>query len=683
MQRSNEVIMSDFNEISNFVWGTAELIRDKFKRGDYEEVILPFVVLRRLDCVLEPNNEDVRQAYKQYSDQLNEQALQEVLKNAADAPFYNYSEYTLETLLDEPSDIERNLKEYIHSFSPAMQEVLDNFGFESTIEELAKHDLLYKVVKRFSQPEVDLHPDRVDNSTMGDIFEELIRRFNESLDENPGEHFTPREVVHLMAELAIEPDRNEFEDNQILHVYDPCCGTGGMLTETEDRIKQFNDDVEVWLFGQEVNPQTHAIAKSDMFIKGEDATAANNISDGSTLAEDAFPDKQFDYMLANPPYGKDWNSDKEAVVKEYEQGWGGRFGAGLPSSTDGQILFLQTMLSKRQELEDGGSRIAFISNASPLFTADPNVSDSKNECSIRRWILENDWLEALIRLPDELFYNTKITTYVWVLSNDKPEERKEQIQMIDASDEEFWTLMDENKGDKRKELTENQIQDILKIYRENEDSENSQIHPISEFGYRKVRIERPLRKNFKASEERIEQIKDERAFRNLSGNKKGERKQEAILEMLYGLGDRLYKNKEEFAEKVDIAIEEAGLDLKKSVRGNIFKALGEKDPGAEIVRDSKGRPERDTDLTEYEYVPLGEDVRKYFEEEVQPNWPNAWINEEMSDPQDDRIGKIGYEINFNRYFYEYEPPRPLEEIQKDIEEVEQQIVDMIQEVTEG
>lgn len=674
--------MSNFNEISNFVWGTADLIRDKFRRGDYEEVILPFVVLRRLDCVLEPNNDDVRDAYEQYGDQLNDKALQEVLKDAADAPFYNYSEYTLETLLDEPSDIERNLKEYVHSFSPAMQQVLDNFGFESTIEELAKHDLLYKVVKRFTQPEVDLHPDKVSNSTMGDIFEELIRRFNESLDENPGEHFTPREVVHLMAELAIESDRDEFEDNQILHVYDPCCGTGGMLTETEDRIKQINDDVEIWLFGQEVNPQTHAIAKSDMFIKGEDATAANNISDGSTLANDAFPDKQFDYMLANPPYGKDWKSDKEAVEKEYEQGHGGRFGAGLPSKTDGQFLFLQTMLSKMQDTDDGGSRIAFISNASPLFTGDPNVSDTKNECSIRRWILENDWLEALIRMPDELFYNTKITTYVWVLSNDKPEERNGQVQLIDASGEEFWNLMDDNKGDKRKELTEDQIKDILKIYGENENAENSQVHPVSEFGYRKVRIERPLRKNFKASGDRIELIKEERAFKNLSGSEEGEEKQEAILKMLHGMGNELYRDKEEFSEKLDEAVEEADLDLKKSVRGNIFKALGEKDSDAEIVRDSKGRPERDTDLTDYEYVPLDRNVRDYFEEEVQPYVPNAWIKEDMTDPQDGDIGKIGYEINFNRYFYEYEPPRPLEEIEDDIEQVEQQVIDMIQEVTE-
>ena len=682
MRRGNTTTMSDFNEISNFVWGTADLIRDKFRRGDYEEVILPFVVLRRLDCVLEPNNEDVRQAYEQYSDQLNEQALQEVLKEAADAPFYNYSEYTLETLLNEPSDIERNLKEYAHSFSPEMQKILDNFGFESTIEDLAKHDLLYKIVKRFTRPEVDLHPDRVGNSTMGDIFEELIRRFNESLDENPGEHFTPREVVDLMAELAVEPDRDTFEENQILHVYDPCCGTGGMLTETEDRIKQINDDVEVWLFGQEVNPQTHAIAKSDMFIKGEDATAANNISDGSTLAEDAFPDKQFDYMLANPPYGKDWKGDKEAVEKENEQGYGGRFGAGLPAKDDGQLLFLQTMLSKMQEPDDDGSRIAFISNASPLFTADPNISETSNECSIRRWILENDWLEALIRMPEELFYNTKITTYVWILSNDKPEEREGKVQMVDASGEEFWTLMNDNKGDKRRKLSEDQIEKILNLYRENKESENSQIHHINEFGYRKVRIERPLRKNFKASEERIERIKDERAFQNLSGNEEGEEKQEAIIQMLHEMDEELYNNKEEFEAKLDDAIEEAELNLKKSVRGNIFNALGEKDPDAEIVRDSKGRPERDTDLSDYEYVPLDKDVREYFEDEVQPYQPNAWINEDMTDPQDGELGKIGYEINFNRYFYEYEPPRPLGDIEEDIEEVENQIVNMIQEVTE-
>jgi type I restriction enzyme M protein len=673
--------MSEFNEISNFVYNTADLIRDKFKRGDFEEVILPFLVLRRLDCVLEPTNEQVREAYEQYNDELNDQALNKVLKQAADAPFYNYSEYTLETLRDEPSNIERNLKEYVHSFSPEMQDVLDNFDFESTIEELAKHDLLYKVLKRFTQPKVDLHPDRVDNSTMGDIFEELIRRFNESLDENPGEHFTPREVVDLMAELAIEPDKNNFEENEIVQVYDPCCGSGGMLTETENRIEQFNDDVEVWLYGQEVNPQTHAIAKSDMFIKGEDATAANNIEDESTLSDDAFSDKQFDYMLANPPYGKDWKSDKEAVEKEAEQGYGGRFGAGLPSKTDGQLLFLQTMLSKVREVEEGGSRIAFISNASPLFTADPNVSDSKNECSIRRWILENDWVEAIIRLPEELFYNTKITTYIWVMSNNKPKEREENIQLIDASGEDFWTLMDDNKGDKRKKFTEDQIRDILQIYRNNENAENSQIHPVSEFGYRKVRIERPLRKNFRTSEDRVEQIKEERAFNNLSGSEEGEQKQEVIIEMLRGMDDELYKDKEEFAEKVDEAIEEAGLNLKKSVRGNIFKALGEKDPDAEIVRDSKGRPERDTDLTDYEYVPLDRDVRDYFQEEVQPYVPNAWINEDMTDPQDGGLGKIGYEINFNRYFYEYEPPRPLSEIEADIEEVEQQVVDMIQEVT--
>ena len=674
--------MSDFNKICNFVWDTANLIRDKFKRGDYEEVILPFLVLRRIDSVLEPTNDQVRKKYEQYKNELNQEALKQVLKDAAEAPFYNYSKFTLKTLLDEPSDIERNLKEYVHSFSPEMQDVLDNFGFEKTIEDLAKHNLLYKVIKRFCQPKIDLHPDNVDNSTMGDIFEELIRRFNESLDENPGEHFTPREVVDLMAELAIEPHRGDYEDNQIIHVYDPCCGSGGMLTETEDRILQNNEDVEVWLFGQEVNPQTYAICKSDMFIKGEQEKAADNIANGSTLSDDAFPDKQFDYMLANPPYGKDWKSDKEAVKKEAEKGWGGRFGAGTPATGDGQLLFLQTMLSKMQEPEDGGSRVSFISNASPLFTSDPNVSETKNECSIRRWILENDWLEALIRLPNEMFYNTKITTYVWVISNDKPEERKGKVQLIDASGEEFWTLMSSNKGDKRKELTEDQIQKIVKLYKNYENSENSQIYDVSEFGYRKVRIERPLRKNFKASEERIEQIKEERAFQNLAKKEEGEKKQEEIIKVLQGMDEKLYKDKEKFEEKVVQALEEAGLDPKKSVRGNIFRALGEKDPEAEIVTDKKGNPKRDTDLSDSEYVPLGKDVEEYFEEEVKPYQPHAWINKDITDSQDGGLGKIGYEINFNRYFYEYEPPRDLGEIEEDIKEVGNQIIEMIQEVTE-
>jgi type I restriction enzyme M protein len=285
-------------------------------------------------------------------------------------------------------------------------------------------------------------------------------------------------------------------------------------------------------------------------------------------------------------------------------------------------------------------------------------------------------------MPDELFYNTKITTYVWVLSSDKPDEREEKIQLIDASGQEFWTLMDDNKGDKRKELSETQIQKILEHYREYDDSEHSQIHDVTEFGYRKVRIERPLRKNFKASEDRIEKIKDERAFQNLSDSEEGEEKQEAIIQMLHEMDDVLYKDKEKFEENLDKAIEETELDLKKSVRGNIFNALGEKDPDAEIVRDSKDRPERDTNLTDYEYIPLDKNVRDYFEEEVQPYQPNAWINEDMTDLQDGGLGKVGYEINFNRYFYEYVSPRPLEEIEEDIEEVEQQIVDMIQEVTE-
>lgn len=674
--------MANFNDICNFIEGTANLIRDKFKRGDYQDVILPLTVLRRIDCVLEPTKDQVLESYNKYKNKLNKTALDKKLKQAAEAPFYNFSKFTFPRLLNEPQNIQENLFEYIHSFSPNMQDVLNNFQFKGTIQALHKHRLLYKVVKRFCSSKIDLHPNNLKNSSMGDIFEELIRRFNEALDENPGEHFTPREVVHLMAELAISPDKDRFEEGKIIHIYDPCCGTGGMLTETEERIKNINEDVDIWLFGQEVNPETYAVCKADMFMKLKEERAADNIADDSTFSNDAFSDRTFDYMLANPPYGKDWKSDKDEIMEEYKRGYGGRFGAGLPSISDGQLLFIQNMLSKMQDKKKGGSRIAVISNASPLFTADPNFRDSKNECDIRRWILENDWLEALIRLPEQMFYNTPITTYIWVLSNRKKEERKGKVQIIDASGEEFWTLLPKNKGKKRREITEEQIQEILKIYNDIEENDFSQIHDMKEFGYRKVRIERPLRENYKATPERIDKIWEERAFKNLTKKKNGKEKQKAIINSLRNMNEVFYSSREEYEKELNNVLEKENLKLKKSIINNIFSALGKKDTEAEIVRNKKGNPESDSDLTDYEYVPLDKNVQEYFEEEVKPYVKDAWINEDMKDEKDGKLGKIGYEINFNRYFYEYEPPRPLEEIENDIEKVEGEILEMIKEVTD-
>jgi type I restriction enzyme M protein len=668
--------MSNWNEKANFIWSVADLIRDKFSRGDYQEVILPFTVLRRIDQVLEPTKDEVLDAHEKYQGELED--LTPVLKDAAGYAFFNTSQFTFPRLLNDPSNIDSNLKNYITSFSPNMRDVLEKFDFERTIDRLDETNLLFQVVEKFTQ--IDLHPDTVSNREMGMIFEELIRKFNEALDENPGEHFTPRDIVRLMVNLMIDGDKDELHKDYIIRsVYDPCCGTGGMLTLTEERINEINENVEVEMFGQEVNPETYAVCKSDLYLKGEDDTAAENVKYGNTFSNDMHPDKTFDYMIANPPYGKNWSGVKEEVKREADKGFAGRFGAGTPSTTDGQLLFLQNMLSKRIQPSDGGSRIAFITNASPLFTSDPSMS-TKNECDIRRWILENDWLETLIRMPDDMFYNTGITTYVWVLNNTKPHERQGKLQLIDASGEDFWTLMSSNLGQKRREIEPDQINKILEEYQSFEETEYSQIHDVEEFGYRKVRIERPLRQNFQAVPERIENIHDERAFQNLADRDGGEAKQQRIVEMLEDMPDKLYQSKQAFEDDLNDYMLEYDLNLRKSVKGNIFRALSEKDADAEIVRDGNGDPEPDSDLRDYEYVPLEREVQSYFEEEVKPYVEDAWINEDYTDDRDGKLGKVGYEINFNRYFYEYEPPRDLEEIEQDIAEVEQDILSMIEEV---
>ncbi|MBS3788113.1 SAM-dependent DNA methyltransferase [Candidatus Bipolaricaulota bacterium] len=670
--------MNNHSELANFIWNTADLIRDKFKRGDYEDVILPLTVLRRLDQVLEPTKEDVLEAYEKYGDVLDDPGPK--LKKVAGYEFYNTSKFTFEKLLDDPANIGDNLKNYMESFSKNMRDVLNKFNFDTTIDRLEETDLLFQVIERFT--EVDLHPDSVPNHQMGTIFEELIRKFNEALDENPGEHFTPRDIVRLMGTLLIEGDKQSLDKNYtVTTVYDPCCGTGGMLTEAQEQIEEINEKVEVELFGQEVNPETYAICKSDLYLKGEGSSAAENIQYGNTFRNDLLPDHQFDYMIANPPYGKDWKSVKEDVKNEAKKGFAGRFGAGTPSTSDGQLLFIQHMLSKMIDSSKGGSKITVITNASPLFTSDPSMS-TKNECDIRRWILENDWLEALIRMPKEMFYNTKITTYVWILSNNKSPEREGKVQLIDASGEEFWTFLSDNLGDKRREFTDDQVKKIVDSYKSFAETEISQIHPIDEFGYRKVRIERPLRENYQAVPERVERIKEELAFKNLAKKDGGEEKQEKILKTLHDMPDDLYKSRNKFRMELEKALSSARLDLKKSVKGNIFNALSEKDEDAEICRNKKGEPESDTDLRDYEYVPLDRDVREYFQEEVKPYVEDAWINEDYTDDQDGKLGKVGYEINFNRYFYEYEPPRPLEEIEADIKEVTSEIMDMIEEVTE-
>jgi type I restriction enzyme M protein len=420
------------SQIVSFIWGVADLIRDTFKRGKYQDVILPLTVLRRLDCVLAPTKEKVLQTVGKFKGKLEN--LDPQLRRASGFAFYNTSRYDFEKLLADTPHLAANLRNYIKGFSPNMQEVLEKFDFDNTISKLDEAGLLFQVLERFKN--VDLHPNVVDNPTMGTIFEELIRKFNEALNENPGEHFTPRDVVHLMVDLLLAGDEDHIRrKGVVITVCDPCSGSGGMVTITKDHILGnggrggINPHAEIHLYGQEVNPETFAVCKSDLFMKDPTGRDADNIMFGSTLSNDRHAGRTFDYQIANPPYGKDWKRDQEAVEAEHERGFSGRFGAGLPRISDGQLLFLQHMLAHMKSMDEGGSRVAIIMNGSPLFTGDAGSGESE----IRRWILEKDWLEALIALPEQLFYNTGISTYVWVLTNRKVPPRKGKLQLIDAS----------------------------------------------------------------------------------------------------------------------------------------------------------------------------------------------------------------------------------------------------------
>ena len=711
-------------EIVSFLWGVADLIRDSFKRGKYQDVILPLTVLRRLDCVLAPTKEKVlaRQA------ELRERGLEDLdaqLRRASGFAFYNTSRYDFEKLLADAPQLAANLRNYIVGFSRNMREVLEHFDFDNTTAKLDEAGLLFQVLERFRA--VDLHPDRVDNPTMGTIFEELIRRFNEALDENPGEHFTPRDVVHLMVELMLAGDEVDIARPGVVRtVYDPCCGSGGMLMIAKEHITEgpsrngerlrpaINPEADIHLFGQEVNPETWAVSKSDFFMKDPTGRDADNIAFGSTLSRDRHAAQSFDYLIANPPYGKDWKRDQDVVRDEHERGAAGRFAPGLPRISDGQTLFLLHMLARAKAPEEGGARIAIIMNGSPLFTGDAGSGESE----IRRHILENDLLEALIALPEQLFYNTGIATYVWLLSNRKAPERQGKVQLIDATS--FWTPMRRSLGDKRREIPPEKAADVLKLLVDFEDGATrvvardgkeeetvvSHVFPTTHFGYRRITVERPLRLNFQASPERIARLKEQRGFQNLAKSRKrgeagareeaeGRARQQAILALLEGLPDTLYRDRESFLADLTAAAKEAGIRLPATVRNSLLTALGERDEKAEICRDGDGAPEPDPTLRDTERVPLPEgegqvdgdgvpeSVRAYVAREVLPHVPDAWIDATRRDQRDGQVGLVGYEINFNRYFYRYTPPRPLAEIEADIQAVEKDILNMLKEMSIG
>lgn len=661
----------NFKERANFIWSIADLLRGDYKQSEYGKVILPLTVLRRLDCVLEPTKQNVL-AYLPETKKLSPEAAEVVLKRKAKLSFFNKSRYDFQKLLADPNDIASNLRNYINGFSKNARSILDNFNFDENIKRLDKSDLLYMVVKRFA--EVDLHPDKISNIGMGYVFEELIRKFADLSNETAGEHFTPREVIRLMVNLLFLNDKGVLTKKGIVKtLYDPACGTGGMLSVAEEYLRELNPDADLRVFGQELNPESYAICNSDMLIKGQNT---DHVKFGNSFTQDGLRGERFDYMLSNPPFGVEWKKIEDEIVKEHEKlGFSGRFGAGLPRISDGAFLFLQHMVSKMRP-ENGGARLAIIFNGSPLFSGGAGSGES----DIRKWIIENDMLEAIVALPDQLFYNTGISTYIWIVTNRKPKDRKKKIQFVNAAG--FFKEMSRSLGNKRKEIGEEDIAKITQTYGDFKDAETCKIFPNEYFGYTKVTIERPLRLNFQASKERIARIGQENAFVNLGKSKKkgkagleeiaeGEKLQKQILAMLSAMDSALYKNRDKFIKALEKVVAKTGLGIKAPLMNTILSALSERDESADICLDKNGKPEPDTELRDYENVPLLDSVDEYFKREVLPHIPDAWMDRSKD--------KIGYEINFTKEFYKYKPLRPLEDIHKDILSLEKEMEGLLAE----
>jgi type I restriction enzyme M protein len=558
--------MSKHQELSSFIWNVCDdVLRNLFKQHEYGDVILPFVVLRRLDCVIESDKDKVHNLYMEYKDKVSDPSP--IIKNSVNKEFYNFSKYDLSRLKSDPKNIFSNFQDYINGYSQNVFEILENFQFEKPVEKLHKNNKLYLLIDKFT--EIDLHPNVIDNHTMGQIFEELLRKFSEMSNETSGEHYTPRDVVKLLVSLVFSENKEDLMgEGKIRSIFDPCCGTGGMLTIGKEWIHEnINPNIEIKLSGQEINPQTFSICKSDMLISGENP---DNIKLGSSLSYDGFQGEKFDYMITNPPFGVSWKSEEEFIKNESSNPQG-RFSVGTPRTSDGSLLFLQHLISK---MEKKGSRIGIVFNGSPLFTGDSGGGESE----IRKWIIENDWLECVVQLPDSLFFNTGITTYVWIVSNNKKSNRKGKVQLIDGSN--LFKQMKKSLGSKRKEVTDEQRELILKNYNDFKESDISKIFENEFFGYQKVTIEQPLKEN------------------------------------------------------------------------------------GVIVKDKKGVVKSDGSLRDNERVSLGVDIDEYFEKEVKPHLPESWIDRSKV--------SIGYEINFTKYFYQYKPLRSLNELTKELLDLEKE-----------
>ena len=645
----------DFGDHIGFIWSIAELLRGNYKQSEYGKVVLPFTVLRRLDCVLAPTKDAVQAELETLPDTIDDIMREAILNLASGHEFHDTSPFTFEKLLDDPDNVAANLNRMINGFSRDVRDIfIDRFGLPEQIARLDRDNLLYLVVSRFAQ--ADLHPDRVSNLQMGYIFEELIRRFSEQSNETAGEHFTSREVIRFMVNLLFLEDNDVLTKPGIIRtLYDPACGTGGMLSIAEEYLRELNPRASLIVFGQELNDETYAICKSDMMIKGQNA---KNIHPGNSFTEDGLPDEKFVYMLSNPPFGVTWKN-VETTVKDEARDFGrqGRFGAGLPRVSDGSLLFVQHMIAKFNA--DGEvSRLAVVLNGSPLFSG----AAGSGESEIRRWIIESDYLEAIIALPPDMFYNTGIATYIWIITNKKTAQRAGKVQLIDATG--FHVPMSKSLGNKRKRISDEQIAEITHLFGDFATvRDRVKIFDNIDFGYQRVTIDRPLKLNFRVCADRIAILKSTPVFARLP-----KERQRRVLAVLSD-DAQTYKNRDAFLDMLTDALTKAEVKLTATQKKAICHALGERDETADVCTDRKGDPEPDPELRDCENVPLREDVDAYFDREVRPHIPDAWIDHSKT--------KVGYEIPFNRHFYAFAPPRELTDIDADLKNATDRIAEMI------
>jgi type I restriction enzyme M protein len=659
-----------------FIWSVADLLRGDYKRSEYGKVILPLTVLRRLDGVLAPTKDRVLERSARLPKRFDA-----ILNRITGVQFNNTSELDLKKVLDDPPNVADQLRQYVAGFSGDVRDIFEKFDLDAQISRLDAANLLYLVLGKFV--DIDLGPDRVSNTEMGYIYEELVRRFSELSNETAGEHFTPREVVELMVNLLfIEDDDLLRKPGTVKTMLDPACGTGGMLSVSEQYLRARNPDAQLEVYGQELNAETYAVCRSDMMLK--DPKHAAHIVHGNSFSQDGHAGQDFDYLLANPPFGVEWKKVREEIEDEHDRlGFAGRFGAGLPRINDGSFLFLQHMISKMKSAEGGGSRVAIVFNGSPLFTG----AAGSGESEIRRWIIENDWLEAVVALPDQLFYNTGISTYFWVVTNRKSPERRGKVQLVDARGS--WEKMRKSLGEKRKRISEEQIGEIVRLYGAFEEGERVKILPNESFGAMRITVERPLRLRWEVTDDTLA------AVASLADRKLAKMDAGARDELLAALADFAgLSGTDREALGVKLAPVFARFGLTRAQENAVWDALAVRDLEAPVITDRRGDPLPDPELRDHENVSLPEmpvayeadptarlqspeyraAIRDYMEREVLPYVPDAWIDYEKT--------KIGYEIPLTRHFYVYKPPRPLEEIDAEIKALEREIQDLLAEVTE-